>query len=343
METKVATKTISVGVIGTGGMGTRHAANLHRFIGGAQVAGVYDLDKGHATQAAAKCGEAIVFDDPMKLIRDERIDAVLIASPDGTHAEMTLACLKAGKPVLCEKPLATSVEDAVKVLDAEVALGRKLISVGFMRRFDPHHTAVKAVATSGEIGRPLLWKGVHRNASVAFGITGATILTNSAGHDFDSARWLLGEEVQEVYVRGLLSNPELHADTRDLLLVEMFMSNNCMATAEVYVNAGYGYEVSAELVCQRGTVTTEHADKALVRAKANRGYFVASDWLNPFQDAYVAELINWVDSLQGKDSFHGATAWDGYVTMMVTAACIQSLNTAAVVPVKLIEKPSLYK
>ena len=115
-----------------------------------------------------------------------------------------------------------------------------------------------------------------------------------------------------------------------------------MATAEVYVNAEYGYEVSAELVCQRGTVVTEHAEKALVRAKAHRGYFVASDWLNPFQDAYVAEMIDWIDSLHGKGPFHGATAWDGYVTMMVTAACIKSLNTAAVVPVNLIEKPMLY-
>jgi myo-inositol 2-dehydrogenase/D-chiro-inositol 1-dehydrogenase len=245
--------------------------------------------------------------------------------------------------VLCEKPLATSVEDAIRVLEAEVDLGHRLISVGFMRRFDPRHAAVKAIAASGDLGRPLLWKGVHRNASVAFGITGGTILTNSAGHDFDSARWLLGEEVQEVYVRGLRSRPELHQDTRDLLLIEMFMSNNCMATAEVYVNDEYGYEVSAELVCQRGTVATEHDDKALIRAKAHRGYFVASDWLNPFQDAYVAELVDWIDSLQCNETFHGATAWDGYVTMMVTAACIQSLNTGAVVPVKLMEKPALYK
>jgi myo-inositol 2-dehydrogenase/D-chiro-inositol 1-dehydrogenase len=343
METKVATKTISVGVIGTGGMGSRHAVNLHRFIGGAKVAGVYDLDKGRAAQTAAQCGNAVVFDDPMKLIVDDNVDAVLIASPDGTHADLTLACLKAGKPVLCEKPLATTVADAIKVLNAEVVLGHKLVSVGFMRRFDPLHVAVKNAATSGEIGRPLLWKGVHRNAQVAFGITGATILTNSAGHDFDSARWLTGEEVQEVYVRGLRSRPELHEVTRDLLLIEMFMSNNCMATAEVYVNAEYGYEVSAELVCQRGTAVTEQADKALVRAKSHRGYYVASDWLSPFQDAYVAELVDWIDSLQGGEPFHGATAWDGYVTMMVTAACIQSLDSSAVVPVKLIEKPALYK
>ena len=95
------------------------------------------------------------FNDPLKLIQDHSVDAVLIASPDDTHADMTLACLDAGKPVLCEKPLATSAEDARKVLNAETSLGRNLISVGFMRRFDPQHAAVKTTAMSGDLGKPL--------------------------------------------------------------------------------------------------------------------------------------------------------------------------------------------
>jgi myo-inositol 2-dehydrogenase/D-chiro-inositol 1-dehydrogenase len=343
MDMKQNSKHIAVGIIGTGGMGTRHAVNIHRLVGGAYVSAVYDLDKGRASQAAAQCGNPRVFDDPIKLIEDPSVDAVLIASPDDTHAKMTLACLKAGKPVLCEKPLATSVEDAIKVLEAEVALGKKLISVGFMRRFDPQHAAVRAAVTSGDLGKPLLWKGVHRNAAVAFGITGATILTNSAGHDFDSARFQLGEEVEEVYVRGLKSRPELHPDTKDLLLIELFMSNNCMGTAEVYVNDDYGYEVSAEVVCQKGTATTQQPDRALLRAKSHRGYYVSADWLAPFQEAYVAEAIDWIESLQTGGAFHGACAWDGYVTMIVTAACIQSLQNAAVTPVRLVDKPALYK
>jgi myo-inositol 2-dehydrogenase/D-chiro-inositol 1-dehydrogenase len=211
-----------------------------------------------------------------------------------------------------------------------------------MRRFDPYHAAVKTKAMTGDLGKPLLWKGVHRNASQAFGVTGATILTNSAGHDFDSARFLLGEEVEEVYVRGLKSRPELHPDTKDLLLIELFMTNNTMGTAEVYVNDDYGYEVSAELICQKGTVVTQQPDKAMVRAKSNRGFYVSADWLNPFQDAYVAEAIDWIRSLQTGEPFHGASAWDGYVTMIVTAACIQSLQNSAVTPVKLVEKPALY-
>ena len=107
METKQNDQPIRVGVIGTGGMGTKHAINLHRFVGGARVSAVYDLDPTRAQQAAEQSGHPQVFSDPLKLIEDPQVDAVLIASPDDTHARMTLACLKAGKPVLCEKPLAT--------------------------------------------------------------------------------------------------------------------------------------------------------------------------------------------------------------------------------------------
>lgn len=337
-----SSQSISVGVIGTGGMGTRHAVNLHRFVGGAHVAGVYDLDQAHASQAAEQCGSAQVFSDPLQLINDPGVDAVLIASPDDTHTNLTLECLKVNKPVLCEKPLATRVEDAIKVLEVETSLSKRLISVGFMRRFDPQHAAVKSRVSSGELGEPLMWKGVHRNASVSYGISGATILTNSAGHDFDSARFLMDAEVLEVHVRGLKSRSELHDDTRDLLLIEMMMSKNRLASAEVYVNAEYGYEVSAEVICQQGTVVTQQPDKALMRSKSMRGFHVSSDWLSPFQDAYVAEAIDWIDSLQTGRLFGGASAWDGYAAMMITAACIESLHTNQYVAVQLGQKPDLY-
>ena len=116
METKTNTQTLSVGVIGTGGMGTRHALNVHRAVGNARVSAVYDLDLDRARQVAGMCGQALVFDDPERLINDSQVDAVMIVSPDDTHARLTLACLQAGKPVLSEKPLATTVEDAVRLL-----------------------------------------------------------------------------------------------------------------------------------------------------------------------------------------------------------------------------------
>lgn len=267
----------------------------------------------------------------------------MIVSPDETHASLTLACIKAGKPVLSEKPLATGVEDALRVLEAEVALGKRLVSVGFMRRFDPQHMAVKATVEAGSLGRPLLFKGVHRNAAVPYGIAGETILINSAGHDFDSTRWLLGEEVQQVFVRGLRSRADLHPDTKDLLLIELVMTNDLLAALEVYVNADYGYEVSAEVVCQRGSATTTLADAVLVRSAAQRANPMPKDWLTRFQDAYVLEIADWVESIQEGRPFRGANTWDGYMTMLVTGACIESYRDCAVKSLKLPSRPALYQ
>ncbi|MDK2981398.1 MAG: myo-inositol 2-dehydrogenase / D-chiro-inositol 1-dehydrogenase [Chloroflexota bacterium] len=336
-------KSIAVGIIGTGGMGTRHAGNIHRLVDGARVSAVYDTDAHNAANAAAVCDGAQIFDDPQQLIDSPAVDAVLVASPDETHSAMTLACLKAGKPVLCEKPLATNVADAEAVVQAEMKLGKRLVSVGFMRRFDPQHAAVKEAVMSGDLGLPLLWKGVHRNASSAYGTSGATVLTNSAGHDMDSARFLLGEEVLEVYVRGVKTRPELHPDTRDLLVLNMHMTHDKMAVGEVFVNADYGYEVSAEVVCQFGTALTQQPDKVMLRSKAHRGYFVSADWLSPFTEAYIAEDRAWIESLQNGTVFTGASAWDGYMAMAVTTACIESLHSGKIVPVETIEKAEMYK
>ncbi len=138
---------ISVGVIGTGGMGGMHAENLHSRVPGARLAAVADLDTARAEKLAERSGSA-VFQDAVDLIRDDNVEAVVVASPDPTHAPLVLECLKNEKPVLCEKPLADSADAALKVVEAEVELGRKLVQVGFMRRYDPQHVAVKEAVGS---------------------------------------------------------------------------------------------------------------------------------------------------------------------------------------------------
>src|SRR6476660_2429374 len=115
---------VGVGVIGTGVMGSEHARLVGREIPDAHLAGVFDADAARAQTTAA---DATLFPDPRSLIKSDRVGAVIIASPDATHAELTLACLEAGKPVLCEKPLATSAADALRVVQAEVAVQRRLI------------------------------------------------------------------------------------------------------------------------------------------------------------------------------------------------------------------------
>src|SRR4051794_8079172 len=117
---------IAVGVIGSGGMGTRHAETLTLRVPGARVAGVTDLDLSRAEKLAANCGsDVMVFEDEVALIRDDGIDAVTITTPDDAHAGLVMECLQHGKPVFCEKPLATTVEDARGIVEAEVESGRK--------------------------------------------------------------------------------------------------------------------------------------------------------------------------------------------------------------------------
>ena len=333
---------VSIGVIGTGGMGSRHVQNLHQHVGAARVAAVFDVDTARARQAAAACGSAVIFDDPFRLIQDDQVDAVIIASPDATHVGFVLECLRRQKPVLCEKPLATSASDAAQVVAAECALGRRLVAVGLMRRFDPYHVAVRQVVASRKLGRPILYKGVHRNAAIPYDVRGEVVVTNSASHDIDAVRWLLGEEIEEVYVRGVRSHATFSADTIDLLLLQMLLTGDCLAAVEVFAAAEYGYEVSAEVVSERGTVVTGHPDYALVRSAQTRSGAVPLDWLERFQEAYVIELTEWVRSIQTGAPFPGASAWDGYAALLVTDACVESLRNSRPITLRPPVRPDLY-
>ncbi|MCP4892407.1 MAG: Gfo/Idh/MocA family oxidoreductase, partial [Actinomycetales bacterium] len=139
---------IRVGVIGTGNIGTAHAVSLAREVSGSTVTAVFDVAAERAQGVAADLG-ARSLPSAQAVIEDESVDAVVIASPDDLHAEHALACLAAGKPMMLEKPLASTLEDAQRVVDAEVARGERLIMLGFMRRFDPGYVALKASLASG--------------------------------------------------------------------------------------------------------------------------------------------------------------------------------------------------
>lgn len=333
---------IAVGIIGTGGMGRRHAHNLHTKIKGAVVAGVSDVDEARMARVAVECNGARMFNDPHALICDQDIDALLIVSPDETHAEYVLACLEQGKPVLCEKPLAPDPQDAWRVIDAETALGKRLVSVGFMRRFDPYHVAVKETVDSGAVGRPVLFRGIHRNEGAQPGLPRYLIVSGSAIHDIDSARWLLDQEVTEVFARGLRVDPALDDNFYDLLLVQLRLSGDCVGTIEAFVSARYGYEVVAEVVGAEGAATTAQPIPATMRRGQQRSTVVEADWLQRFQEAYVLELAQWVQSLRGA-AFQGANAWDGYASLLVARACIESLQSGQPQAVKAPEAPALYR
>jgi myo-inositol 2-dehydrogenase / D-chiro-inositol 1-dehydrogenase len=332
---------IAVAVIGTGGMGGMHAENVHSMLADARVAAVADPDAARSERLAETCGNATVYEDAEEPIRDDAVEAVVIASPDPTHLPLVLECLEYEKPVLCEKPLAGSAGDALKIVEAEVELGKKLVQVGFMRRYDPQHVAVKEAVASGAVGAPVLFKGWHRNLDHDPGIDSAGVVTNSTIHDLDSARWFLGQEIEEVYVRGANSSPKLGEDVLDVQLIQFFTTGGRLGTIETNLVSGYGYEVGVELVGELGTVQTAPPSAAVVRRDGAASQRMEDDWLQRFHEAYVIEMRRWVQAL-GDGAPAGPNSWDGYASLVVADACIASLRSGSPQKVTKLEAPALY-
>jgi myo-inositol 2-dehydrogenase/D-chiro-inositol 1-dehydrogenase len=325
---------IRVGLIGTGVMGADHAGLLGTVVGGATLGAVFDIDSDRAGAVAATVPGTRVHADPDALIRDDAVDAVLVASSDQTHEQFVLACLAVGKPVLCEKPLAPTVWGCLRILDAEEATGRRLVSVGFMRRYDPGYLALKSTVDSGRIGLPLVLHCVHRNASAPTGWPSRMPIVSSAVHEIDIARWLLGEELVGATVH-LPRRSRTAGTTQDPQLIVLESSSGVLVDIEVFVNAQYGYEVRCELVGEEGTVTLDAPPETLLRQDFRTGRGVPADWRPRFAEAYRRELQDWVDGLRIDGVPRGASAWDGYAATAVAEACVAAQESGKRQPIKL--------
>ena len=336
-------KPLRVGVIGTGAMGEVHATNLHGRILGAQLAAVTDSDPVRASQVSSMNGDVPVFGDAVELIQSPNIDAVVIATPGFSHAELVLECLRAAKPVMCEKPLATSIEDVQKIIDAEIEIGRRLLQVGFCRRYDNQHIAVKHELSSGRIGRALMYKGWHRNMTMP-GRTASTdvFMLDAAIHEFDSIRWLLGQELEEVYVKGVNTEPSLGKDVLDLILIQASLTGDCLATFDIYLCANYGYEIGFELVGENGTVSIGPPGPPVVRTNQSYSAEIEDGWSKRLSQAYLSEVQSWASSVS-RGTPTGPSAWDGYMSLLGSVYGLKSLKSGNPERIPLHNKPPLYQ
>jgi myo-inositol 2-dehydrogenase / D-chiro-inositol 1-dehydrogenase len=322
--------TILVGIIGTGVMGAEHARIVREETRGAELTGVFDADSSRAEAAAYG---AAVFPDPLALIRSDRVDAVIIASPDATHAPMAKACLEAGKPVLCEKPLAATAAEALEVVEAEVRIGRRLIQVGYMRRFDPAYLEIWQVKEAGGVGTPVLLRNVHRNARAPDWFTGQMAVTNAFVHEIDISRWLLGSEMVSAHVvAGAGGEP---------LMITTETDRGEIVSTEVFVNAAYGYHVHAELVGRLGTVAMAQPSLTLSNRDGKHGHVYPDNWVPRFRDAYRAQMNDWVHAVKS-GSHVGASAWDGYVASAIAEQVVEALSEHRATKLDYGSRPALY-
>jgi myo-inositol 2-dehydrogenase / D-chiro-inositol 1-dehydrogenase len=348
---------VRVGAIGVGMIGQDHIRRITQVLTGGSVVAVNDVDAERAGQVAAGLpGTPTVYQTAPELVAAGDVDAVLIASWGAAHEEQVLAAIAAGKPVFCEKPLAPSSDACLRIMDAEVAAGRRLVQVGFMRRYDAGYRAMKAALDDGRLGAPLLMHCAHRNPSVPpYGFTTEMIISDSAVHEMDIVRWLFDEEITAAAVLRPRRSRQAPDGLQDPLILLLELASGALVDDELFVSARYGYDVRGEVVCETGTVALADTSEVTVRTENRRsvvpggrppqsppaGDRVPVDWRDRFIRAYDIELQDWLNAVAAGAST-GPSAWDGYAAAAVTDAALAALRTGQRTAVAMAERPEFY-
>jgi len=323
-------------------MGGDHIRRISQVLSGGAVTAVSDADSGRAAQVAAGLPGARVHPAGQELITDSAVDAVVVTSWGPAHEQYVLAAIAAGKPVFCEKPLATTAEACQRIVAAEQAAGRRLVQVGFMRRYDAGYRALKAAVAAGEIGPPLLMHCVHRNAAVPpYGFTTEMMISDSAVHEIDLVRWLFGEEVAAVRVLKPRRSSRGAAGLHDPLLVVLETAGGILVDVEVFVNATYGYDIRGEIVGEHGTVALADGGRTVLKHGGRRGDAVPADWRERFGAAFDTELQDWLTSVAA-GRCTGPGSWDGLAATVIAQACHQALHSGHRTEVALPARPEFY-
>lgn len=334
--------TLKVGLIGAGGMGRAHVDRINNDLSGAEIVAVADMNIDAAKAVADPLG-AKTYTSGAELVADSHVDAVLIATFGKAHAPDVLAAVNAGKYVLCEKPLATTAADCRAILDAEIKAGKKLVTVGFMRRFDEGYQQMRKALESKDYGYATLLHCRHRNPSVPENYTTENMIDDTAIHEFDICRYLLGEEITRVRVDKARATSHRFDHLHDPLVVVAYSESGVRIDDEVNVNIGFGYSIECELVMEQGTVRLGDQEKVYVRDIHGDRNAMCQSHIDRFESAFNCEVQDWINAASA-DRHTGSSAWDGYAATAIVDAALESLRgDGGEVKVDMIDKPQLYR
>ncbi len=333
--------TLNIGVIGVGMIGREHINRLANTLVGARVVALADVDFKQAEAVAAGLPGSKVYPDGEALIASPDVQAVVVTSWGPTHAAYVLAAIRAGKSVFCEKPLATTAEACLAIVEAEIASGRHLVQVGFQRRYDKGYRALKKAIDDGVVGAPLMIHCAHRNPSVPEAYVSDMAIVDTFIHEIDALRWLVNDDYVSAQVLVPRNTKHTHAKLNDPIIVLLATRSGVRIDGEVFVNCRYGYDIRCEVVGEEGVASLPEPESVVLRKDAKLSTTIMQDWKLRFIDSYDVELQDWIEAAKA-GKVNGPNAWDGYFAAVTADACLKAMRTGEVATIVTPPRPAFY-
>ncbi len=332
---------VRLAVIGAGRIGRLHARNVRFFVPGARLEAVADVRVEAARELAAELGVERCYGDFRRMLEEVELDGVVVCSSTDTHAEVIEAAASAGRHVFCEKPIEVSLERIDRVLEAVKRHGVKL-QVGFQRRFDPSVASLRRAVSEGEIGDLHLLLITSRDPnppSIEYIRSSGGIFRDMTIHDFDVARFVVGDEVEEVYARGEVKVDERIGEAGDVdtALVVLRFRNGVLCSINNSRRAVYGYDQRVEAFGSRGMISTLNVPERFTLRGDERGFhtdLLQNFFVERYREAYVEEMRQFVEAIRGEREIP-CTGRDGKMASALAEAATRSLREGR--PVKLEE------
>jgi scyllo-inositol 2-dehydrogenase (NAD+) len=330
---------LAVGLIGLGRLGRVYARDLSGRIPETRLVAVADPLASLASEVAAEFDVPHHYQDPLALIDDASVDAIVIVTPTHTHRELVLAAAERRKPTFCEKPPALSL-DEVAAMQQAIDRSGMFFQMGFMRRFDTGYAAGKKAIDSGRIGTPLVFKATSRDPfrpslEYANPKSSGGMLIDMGIHDFDLARWFMGEAKSVSTIGATIAYPELSTvGDIDNAVASLIFTSGKLGVVDLSRSGIYGYDISTEILGSEGTVRIGYLRETpmMVLTKNSVAHDTVPYFMERFRDAYTTQLQNFAQNVQLQRT-PPITIADGLEALRLGVAATRAQETGTTVVV----------
>jgi inositol 2-dehydrogenase len=334
---------LKVGVVGVGRLGKVYVRDLASRIPETTVAAVADIDRRLAETIAEEFDVAKAYGSADELLADRNVDAVVVVTSTHSHRDVVVAAAKARKPIFCEKPPALSLAECEAMSNAVDQSGT-FLQMGFMRRFDPGYAAAKEKVSQGAIGRPVVFKSSSRDPfrpslEYANPASSGGIMVDMGIHDFDLARWFMGD-VDTVSAAGaVLAYPEMASiGDIDNAIATLVFADGRLGLIDLTRNGVYGYDISTELLGDAGTLRVGYLRETPVftMTKNNVAHDTVPYFMERFERAYTIQLQNFAQNVL-TDRDPAVVLRDGIEALRIALAATAAHRSGLPVKVKTIQ------